>query len=89
MHTDAKAAQSTKSVNAQAYAVGTDVVFQHDRYAPETDSGRRMLAHELTHVIQQKSGPVSGTPVQGGINRRQHRIASSKQLKELPIESCR
>ncbi len=68
IHTDARASESAKSVNAQAYTVGTNVVFQSDKYAPETDAGKRMLAHELTHVIQQKAGPVSGTPAPGGIN---------------------
>ena len=67
VHTDDKAAASAKAVNAHAYTVGSNVVFQRDRYAPETDAGRRMLAHELTHVVQQRSGPVDGTPAPGGI----------------------
>jgi hypothetical protein len=67
IHTDAKASESAKSVQAHAYTVGNDVVFQGDRYAPETDAGKRMLAHELTHVVQQRSGPVAGTPAPGGI----------------------
>ncbi len=67
VHTDAKATESAQSVRAHAYTVGTDVVFQSDKYHPESDSGKRMLAHELTHVVQQKSGPVEGTPAPGGI----------------------
>jgi hypothetical protein len=67
VHTDARATDSARSVNANAYTVGNDVVFQRDRYAPGSDEGRRMLAHELTHVIQQRSGPVDGTPAPGGI----------------------
>ncbi len=55
------------SVQAYAYTVGNDVVFQSDKYAPDSDSGQRMLAHELTHVVQQRSGPVDGTPAAGGI----------------------
>lgn len=67
VHTDAKASESAKAVNAHAYTSGTDVVFQSGNYAPDSDAGKRMLAHELTHVVQQKSGPVSGTPAPGGI----------------------
>jgi len=67
VHTDGKAAESARSVQAYAYTVGNDVVFQPDKYSPESESGQRMLAHELTHVVQQRSGPVAGTPAPGGI----------------------
>lgn len=67
VHTGAKADESARSINAQAYTVGTDVVFQSGKYEPDTDSGRHVLAHELTHVVQQKAGPVAGTPAPGGI----------------------
>src|SRR2546429_5056842 len=67
VHTDAKASESARSVQAHAYTVGSDVVFQSGQYTPENDSGKRMLAHELTHVVQQRSGPVAGTPAPGGI----------------------
>jgi hypothetical protein len=67
VHTDARASDSAKAVQAHAYTVGNDIVFQSGHYAPETDAGRHMLAHELTHVVQQRSGPVSGTPAPGGI----------------------
>jgi hypothetical protein len=67
VHTDATASESARSVQAHAYTVGSDVVFQSGKYAPESDSGKRMLAHELTHVVQQRSGPVDGTPAAGGI----------------------
>jgi hypothetical protein len=67
VHTDSKASESARSVQAHAYTVGNDVVFQSGKYEPESDSGKRMLAHELTHVVQQRSGPVDGTPAPGGI----------------------
>lgn len=67
IHTDDRASESAKGVNAHAYTVGSNVVFQRGRYEPETDAGKRMLAHELTHVVQQRSGPVDGTPTAGGI----------------------
>jgi hypothetical protein len=67
VHTDDKAHQSAKSVNAHAYTVGSDIVFQRDRFDPSTSDGQLTLAHELTHVVQQRSGPVDGTDAGGGI----------------------
>ncbi|GGQ82550.1 eCIS core domain-containing protein [Couchioplanes azureus] len=67
VHNDAAAHESARSVNAQAYTVGTNIVFQRDRYDPSSDSGRHMLAHELTHVVQQRNGPVDGTDAGGGV----------------------
>jgi uncharacterized protein DUF4157 len=56
VHTGARAAESAQSFNAQAYTVGRDIVFGNGYYQPETAGGRRLLAHELTHVVQQQSG---------------------------------
>ncbi len=53
VHTDDKAAESAQAVNARAYTVGHHVVMRQGEYAPETDVGRRLLAHELVHVVQQ------------------------------------
>jgi hypothetical protein len=53
VHTDEKAAESAQAVNAFAYTVGRDVVFGAGRYEPRTQIGSRLLAHELTHVVQQ------------------------------------
>jgi Domain of unknown function (DUF4157) len=67
VHHDARAEDSAKAVNAHAYTVGPNIVFQRDRYDPSSETGRVTLAHELTHVIQQRSGPVDGTQAPGGI----------------------
>jgi hypothetical protein len=56
VHTDDRAAQSARNINARAYTVGADIVFSPGTYAPETVSGRKLLAHELTHVVQQSPG---------------------------------
>ncbi|MEP7012875.1 MAG: DUF4157 domain-containing protein [Acidobacteriota bacterium] len=56
VHTGTQAADSARVVNAQAYTVGRDVVFGAGEYAPGTIAGRRLLAHELTHVVQQAGG---------------------------------
>jgi hypothetical protein len=56
IHTDVQAIESTRAVHARAFTMGRDVVFASGQYAPQTDAGRRLLAHELTHVVQQ-GGP--------------------------------
>jgi hypothetical protein len=53
IHTDTKAAQSAQSVRALAYTVGRDVVFGAKQYEPNTELGKELLAHELSHVVQQ------------------------------------
>jgi len=68
VHTDAAAHASAKAVGAHAYTVGRNVVFQRDAYDPSSQAGRTTLAHELTHVVQQRSGPVDGTPTGGGVS---------------------
>ncbi|TKV58344.1 DUF4157 domain-containing protein [Nakamurella flava] len=67
IHTDSAAHESARAVNAHAYTVGHDVVFQRDRFDPSSTAGKTMLAHELTHVVQQRSGPVDGADAGGGI----------------------
>jgi hypothetical protein len=53
VHADDSAAESARAVNALAYTVGKDVVFAQKQYAPTTTPGQRLIAHELTHVVQQ------------------------------------
>jgi hypothetical protein len=53
IHTDAKAAASARSLGAHAYTMGSAVVFGEGEYSPQTTQGRRLMAHELTHVVQQ------------------------------------
>jgi hypothetical protein len=79
IHTDQQAADSAKSIDALAYTVGDHIAFGEGQYAPRSDAGGRVLAHELTHVLQQRSNmrstgqfsvrrqpapqPVAGPPV--------------------------
>jgi hypothetical protein len=58
VHTDEKAAKSARAVNALAYTVGEQVVFDFGHFSPKTTTGRNLLAHELVHVVQQQ-GPHS------------------------------
>ncbi|MDP1679911.1 MAG: DUF4157 domain-containing protein [Candidatus Nitrotoga sp.] len=60
VHTGAAAEQSARDVNAQAYTVGDSIVFGAGEFAPGSSEGRRLIAHELTHVVQQ-SGPDEST----------------------------
>jgi len=53
IHTDTSAAKSAQGIHALAYTIGNNIVFNSGQYSPTTDHGKRLLAHELTHVIQQ------------------------------------
>jgi hypothetical protein len=67
LHSDARAAESAKAVNALAYTVGRHIVFGAGQYSPGTAPGRMLLAHELTHVLQQAgTGPVLQRQTAGG-----------------------
>ena len=55
VHTGAVAEESAKQINARAYTVGQNIVFGDGRYTPGTQSGRSLIAHELTHVLQQSA----------------------------------
>jgi hypothetical protein len=67
IHRDAAASESAQAVNANAYTVGSDIVFRSGQYDPSSPSGQRTLAHELSHVLQQREGAVDGTDVGGGL----------------------
>jgi hypothetical protein len=54
VHADARAAASAEAMDAHAFTVGRQIVFGQGRYAPATNAGRRLLAHELAHVVQQR-----------------------------------
>jgi hypothetical protein len=80
IHTDARAATSAEAVGARAYTVGTDVVFAPGQYAPGTRDGAWLLAHELTHVLQQGAG--DGEPAGATLQRRVNYI------EQLSDEDC-
>ncbi len=86
VHTGAKAAESARSVNALAYTVGRDVVFGAGQYAPHTAAGERLMAHELTHVVQQ-GGPATGAfaigPSQDDFEREASSVAQDRDTGSL------
>jgi len=78
IHTDRRAADSAHEINALAYTVGSNIVFGAGQYAPHSPTGQRLLAHELTHVVQQTGNPlnsalgkVSASPRAAGLIQRQ------------------
>jgi len=63
VHTDDKADALSKSVSARAFTTGNDVYFARGEYSPGTEQGAQLLAHELSHVVQQRGAPTSGPMV--------------------------
>src|SRR5262245_16239926 len=61
VHLNARAAESARAVGALAYTAGHDIVFGDQQYAPDSPEGRRLIAHELTHVVQQGAGVLSAS----------------------------
>ncbi|MEA5605363.1 eCIS core domain-containing protein [Nostoc sp. UHCC 0252] len=58
IHTDSQSDQLNQSVQARAFTTGQDIFFRQGEYAPESNGGKELLAHELTHVVQQNGGAV-------------------------------
>jgi hypothetical protein len=87
VHSDAKASESARAVNALAYTVGRDVVFGSGQHVPQFGAGRRLMAHELTHVVQQgQQEPVLQTLTlgsQAGADEHEAETASHQILSGL------
>ncbi|MEP7012876.1 MAG: DUF4157 domain-containing protein [Acidobacteriota bacterium] len=94
VHTGSHAAESARSVAAQAFTVGRNVVFGAGQYSPETPAGRRLLTHELTHVAQQKElpdlAPVGIVPAGDASEREADRAAAGVtpigEIRQRPAE---
>ena len=67
VHTGVEADESAAAIGAHAYTVGNHVVFRNGVHAPHTDAGRRVLAHELAHVVQQRTSRIDGAPAGAGL----------------------
>lgn len=92
VHTDAQAAESAQAVTALAYTVGRDVVFGKDQYSPGSLAGNELLAHELTHVVQQENAlqeppqalrSVSGP--QDPAEREAARVAAGERVRVMGV----
>jgi outer membrane protein OmpA-like peptidoglycan-associated protein len=87
VHDGGEAAGSARALGAAAYARGRDVVFGAGRYQPGTPSGRRLIAHELAHVVQQSGGPsasAAGPPAADGLEREAEAAAAHAQGAAVP-----
>src|SRR6185503_12460220 len=84
VHTDAQASESTKKVRALAYTVGEHIAFQEGQYTPGSNEGRRLLAHELTHVLQQRPTLHSASATDGEVVRPTP--VQPQQLTTLPAK---
>ena len=79
VHNDARAAQSAKAVGALAYTVGRHIVFGAGQFSPSTSSGRLLLGHELTHVLQQRGSVVQRTPDPAALKDFDDRVAALRK----------
>lgn len=91
LHVGAEPAQAARAVQARAYTFGQDIVFGHGAYAPGTVEGTRLLAHELTHVVQQRHGAaaIGGTGPMGAVIQRQEApaVPTGAEQTETPVET--
>ena len=83
IHNDARAAQSARAVNALAYTVGANVVFAAGQYEPRTPWGQHLIAHELTHVLQQGAELKARAIVLGGSFDRFEQEAQSQSSEVM------
>lgn len=68
VHADSNADHLSRAVNAVAFTSGSDIFFRSGAFDAGSSSGMHLLAHEATHVVQQATGPVAGTPAPGGVS---------------------
>jgi hypothetical protein len=94
VHADGEAADGARAVRARAYTIGRDIVFGSGQYAPATMDGRRLLAHELVHVVQQAAGAATSTQSVPDVQRGEPNGAAigtasfstaSLQLRSAPV----
>jgi hypothetical protein len=64
IHTSDYAVQMSRELNAQAFTVGSDIYFNSGKYNPSSDSGKHLLAHELTHTVQQGGADIKKSPLE-------------------------
>ncbi len=89
VHTDAKAAESARAIGASAYTVGREIVFGAGQYAPAKTEGQRLIAHELTHTLQQTNATGSLTRVNPGSLQRKCSEHAEKEFYESAPNYCK
>jgi len=103
VHADGEAANVARSVNSRAFTVGRDMVFGAGQYAPRTSTGQRLLAHELTHVVQQGGRPAAlslavhrrttgehdaGRPLIGLVQKKESKNRCADKLGSCDFYKC-
>src|SRR5690606_19314471 len=93
VHTDAEAVQLSRDLNAKAFTTGSDIYFNTNEYAPQSASGRQLLAHELTHVVQQgASDRAVQRPANASVQRASGDVASGhtaqRSCSDGACDSC-
>lgn len=88
VHTDARAAESAHKINALAYTLGNNIVFGAGQFAPSTHKGRQLIAHELTHVVQQTRSGTSYSPVSVAPMRIMRTTDSCVEQCEKDFNEC-
>jgi hypothetical protein len=92
VHTDQRAASSARAIHALAYTYGERIIFGADQYRPNTTSGRHLLAHELTHVVQQAQRPtgvIHGQPTKQDEAEKVKAVKDHTDQQQLSCSSCR
>ena len=88
LHADARATESAHALNSLAYTAGRHIVFASGQYSPGTTGGLRLLAHELTHVVQQASGAIQAKPEIGPAGdpfEREADAAAASIVSDRPV----
>src|SRR5262245_542197 len=88
VHSEGAAEQSARDVAANAYTVGHDIVFAAGHYAPRTPTGRRLIAHELTHVVQNDGVRGARAGAQTGVLMRQPAEQGQKAAPSVDADPC-
>ncbi len=89
IHTDCRAASSAHALDAKAYTVGRHIVFGANEFAPETITGKRLLAHELAHVLQQSQLFGDSTTLLQRQKKPEKKDAKKSDEKESPKDEIR
>jgi len=87
VHNDTNANQSAKNVNALAYTHGNNIVLGNDQYKPNSSEGKKLLVHELTHVMQQNAGIIQPKTIQREVDDK-HNLTSAVLSGNARLEKC-
>lgn len=90
VHTDKNAAETSQQLNAAAFTVGRDIFFDSGQYSPQTHEGKRLLAHELTHVVQQGGVNTSllspmRSSSEDGLEKEAEAVSSSIEKEQVSV----